>query len=123
MEMEMQVTEEASALLDRLSAAATVLEQAAERLAAVDLAAMNSAASFDRAHTREAELERLLAEAETTIASLRGGRKTQPAGVATLLAKDGSPADLHALDAALTSLSVEQRIAVKAQMLRSGLIG
>ena len=118
MEMEMQVVEEASALLDRLGAAAAVLEQAAERLAAVDLVA-----SFDRATTRETELERQLAEAEATIAALRGARKTQPTGIATLLAKDGSPADVHALDAALTSLSLEQRIAVKAQMLRSGLIG
>ncbi len=72
---------------------------------------------------REAEIERLLAEAEATIASLKAGRKTQPAGVGTLIAKEGAAIDAGALDAALVSLSIEQRIAVKSQLLRSGLIG
>jgi hypothetical protein len=120
MEMEMEVHEEASSLLDRLSAAAGLLEQAAERLAGREI---DLTASFDRATTRETELERLLAEAEATIATLRSGRKTQPAGVATLVAKEGGAADVNALDAALVSLSLEQRIAVKSQMMRSGLIG
>jgi len=31
--------------------------------------------------------------------------------------------DASALDAALTSLSIEQRIAVKSQLLRAGLVG
>jgi hypothetical protein len=77
-----------------------------------------------QASTREAELERLLAAAEAELAGLKAGRKTQPAGVG-LLAKDGGEAGvgLGALDAALVSLSLEQRIAVKAGLLRSGLIG
>jgi hypothetical protein len=117
MEMEMEVREEsgADALVTRLTAAASVLEQAAERLAGIDLEG--------RAATREAELEQMLAAAEATIASLKAGRKTQPAGVATLIAKEGVTLDAAALDAALVSLSLEQRIAVKSQLLRSGLIG
>jgi len=83
---------------------------------------------------REAELERRLAEAEKTIATLRAsatqqegrqesrqeGRRTLPV---SLLAKQHDPAaEPAALDAALSSLSLEQRIAVKAQLLRSGLL-
>jgi hypothetical protein len=43
----------------------------------------------------------------------------------TLLAKQGVTIDTieaGALDAALASLSIEQRIAVKAQLLRAGLL-
>jgi len=122
MEMEMEVGEEVGmvSLVARLTAATGMLEEAADRLAGreVDLEA-----SFGRVASREAELEQKLAEATATIASLKAGRKTLPAGVATLLAKDGSGADMGSLDAALGSLSVEQRIAVKSQLMRSGLIG
>jgi hypothetical protein len=122
MEMEMEVGEEASviALVARLSAAAGALEDAAGRLAGREIA-LEAAAG--RTVSREAELERLLAEANETIASLKSGRKTLPAGVATLLAKDGAAVEMGALDAALGSLSLEQRIAVKSQLMRSGLIG
>jgi len=126
MEMEMEVRDEAGigSLLERLNAAAGVLEQAAERLAGceVDVQASIDRAS-ERASVREAHLEKMLAEAEAAIASLKAGRKTGPAGIATLVAKDGAGAELGALDAALTSLSLEQRIAVKSQLMRSGLIG
>ena len=53
-------------------------------------------------------------------------RKTLPAGMTELLAKQGvaiDSLDAGALDAALASLSIEQRIAVKAQLLRAGLMG
>ena len=97
---------------------------------------------------REAELnERLqaaetkLAEAESRIRELSAaatnapiGRKTVTAGMIATLAKQGIAAgalegleagrfEASALDAALTSLSIEQRFAVKAEMLRSGLLG
>ena len=99
---------------------------------------------------REAELaERLrlaeskLAEAEDKIAELSAaaaaanvpaGRKTAAAGMAATLAKQGISAgaleglesgrfEAGALDAALSSLSIEQRFAVKAEMLRAGLLG
>ncbi len=114
MEMEMEVSDEMSVLTGRLAAAAEALEQAAARLAGVEMQA---------SHTREQELEARLAEAETTIASLKaGGRKTIAAG-ATLVAKEGIAVEAGALDAALVSLSVEQRIAVKAGLMRSGLLG
>jgi len=122
MEMEMEVGEEASvaALVARLAGAAGMLEEAAGRMAGREL---ELEASMGRTASREAELEQRLAEADATIASLKTGRKTLPAGVANLMAKDGGPVDMRALDAALGSLSLEQRIAVKSQLIRSGLIG
>jgi hypothetical protein len=56
-------------------------------------------------------------------------RKTLPTAMTTLLAKQGVTIDpalasveAGAIDQALTPLSIEQRIAVKAQLLRSGLL-
>jgi hypothetical protein len=86
---------------------------------------------------REAELEEKLAAAEAQIAELKAaagsvpaavthGRKTLPVGMVNLLAKQGVTVDsmeAGAVDAALVSLSVEQRIAVKAQLMRAGLLG
>ena len=70
-----------------------------------------------------AGLEEKLREAEATIAALRasgGGRK---AVVGSLEAKHGVEGlSGGALDAALESLSIEQRIAVKASLLRSGAV-
>ena len=113
MEMEMEVGMEA--LTERLCAAAGALEQAAERLAGFELQAST---------TRESELAERLAEAEATIVALKASsaRKTTPA-TGTLIAKEGAAIEAGALDAALTSLSVEQRIAVKAQLMRSGFLG
>ncbi len=99
---------------------------------------------------READLsERLrfaetkLAEAESRIAELSAaastvnasvGRKTAATGMVATLAKQGISAaaleglekgrfEAGALDSALASLSIEQRFAVKAEMLRAGLLG
>ncbi len=114
MEMEMEVQDEMGVLTGRLAAAATALEQAAERLAGLDMQA---------SHTRESELEARLAEAEATIATLKaGGRKTFAAS-GSMVSKEGAGMEAHAVDAALTSLSVEQRIAVKAGLMRCGLAG
>jgi hypothetical protein len=110
--------------VERLSAAAAALELVVERLsgASADEIVGRIVATVESA--REAELERKLAEAEQTIVELRassvGGRKTVVAG--SLLAKAGEASELGALDGALASLSVEQRFAVKAEMLRSGLL-
>ena len=73
---------------------------------------------------REAELAKKLEEAEAKIAELQAagaGRKTASAGAMSSKLVDGIEAG--ALDAALASLSVEQRIAVKAELLRTGAIG
>ena len=83
---------------------------------------------------RELELERRLAEAEGALAGLRASagplesriaaRKTLPAATVQLLAKGGIDAgesvDLQSLDAALAGMSVEHRIAVKSQLIRTG---
>ena len=115
MEMEMEASASTSAL-DRIEQAAAALEQVAEtciaRLAGVELQA---------AATRESDLAQRLEAAESTIATLRASRKTTAAGA--LLAKEGVALEAGALDIALSTLSLEQRIAVKAQLLRSGLLG
>jgi hypothetical protein len=86
---------------------------------------------------RLAELEGKLQAAERKIAELcaqaqspagvSSGRKTLPAAAAHLLAKHGidtlEQVNGSALDAALTGLSLEQRIAVKSQLMRAGLLG
>lgn len=94
---------------------------------------------------REMELERKLAIAEQEIAKLAAQnssfqaagaqpasvqqtgsavRKTLPSATVQLLAKQGIDAldtlDRNTLDAALSGLSIEQRLAVKSQLLRSG---
>jgi hypothetical protein len=130
---------------ERLEAIAEALEQAASRLTERQVALAAEAeehvgrivATVESA--REAELERRLAEAEARIAELTAsaapqssGRKTLPASMATMLAKQGVSLDLGAsgtsidaaaLDAALSSLGVEQRIAVKSELRRAGLLG
>ena len=141
--MEMQRMDELNVTVERLAAAAGLLEQAVERLAQRQSDfALDAEASIGRIVAtvegrREAELEEKLAAAEAQIASLRAaavtvpssgtnGRKTVSASTATLLAKQGlsvESLEAGALDAALVSLSMEQRFAVKAQLMRAGLIG
>jgi uncharacterized protein involved in exopolysaccharide biosynthesis len=83
---------------------------------------------------REAELAEKLAAAEQELAELKAGtaqnalnplRKTLPSTTSEMLAKQGigeGPVDVRTLDAALAGLSLEQRIAVKSQLLRAGAI-
>ena len=77
---------------------------------------------------RLAEAERELSELKAAAAApavLTQLRKTVPAATAEMLAKHGvgeGPVDVRTLDAALSGLSLEQRIAVKSQLLRSGAI-
>jgi hypothetical protein len=139
--MEMDMKDELSMTVDRLAAAAGLLEQAVERLAQRQSAFdENAEASIGRIVAtvearHEAELEEKLAAAELRIAELQAlgagpthgaGRKTLPATASGLFAKQGMTVDsmdAGALDAALVSLSLEQRIAVKAQLMRAGLLG
>ena len=80
----------------------------------------------ERLAAAESKIAELTAAATTTVPStVTNTRKTLPASMATMLAKQGVTVDsveAGALDTALTSLSLEQRIAVKAQLLRSGLL-
>ena len=83
---------------------------------------------------REIELAEKLLSAEKELASLKASssatmmssfRRTIPAAAADMLTKYGigeGPVDVHALDNALNGLSLEQRIAVKSQLLRAGVI-
>jgi hypothetical protein len=83
---------------------------------------------------REVELAEKLAAAEQEVAALKAAgapalvnplRRTVPASTSEMLAKHGiaeGPVDVRALDAALAGLSLEQRIAVKTQLLRAGAI-
>jgi uncharacterized coiled-coil protein SlyX len=116
--------------VERLNAATLALEQMVGRLASgqAEMAA-TAEETVGRivatVESREAELERKLADAEHTIAELRasavaGGRKTLVAG--SMVAKAAEGSEMGALDGALASLSIEQRFAVKAEMLRSGLL-
>jgi len=131
--MEQEMKDELSITVDRLAAAATLLEQAAERLAQDAETRIGRIVATVESQ-REAELEAKLAAAEAKIADLQArasatettGRKTMPASMTTLLAKQGVTLDsieAGAVDAALASLSIEQRIAVKSLLLRAGLLG
>src|SRR5271154_4540881 len=83
---------------------------------------------------RETELTEKLAAVERELAEVKAAtaqnvlsplRRTMPAATAEMLAKHGigdGPVDVRALDAALSGLSLEQRIAVKTQLLRAGAI-
>jgi len=113
---------------ERLEAVAASLEAAAARLAEQHDIVGRMTATVEP--TREAELERRLAEAETKIAELSASasqttRKTLPASMATMLAKQGvtvESMEAGAVDGALAGLSIEQRIAVKAELMRAGLL-
>ena len=141
--MEIEMKDELANTVERLAAAAGLLEQAVERLAQrQNDFALDAEASIGRIVAtvegrREAELEEKLAAAEAQIAELKAaagsvtasvtsGRKTLPVAMVNLLTKQGVTVDsmeAGAVDAALGSLSIEQRIAVKAQLMRAGLLG
>jgi hypothetical protein len=141
--MEIEMKDELANTVERLAAAAGLLEQAVEKLAqrqndfAVDAEASIGRIVATVEGRREAELEAKLTAAEAQIAELKAaavsvpsavanGRKTLPVAMVNLLAKQGVTVDsmeAGAVDAALVSLSVEQRIAVKAQLMRAGLLG
>jgi len=139
--MEMEMKDELGLTLDRLVAAAGMFELAVERMAArQNVLAEDVESRIGRIVAtvearRETELEEKLTAAELKIAELQArgslgdsaaGRKTLPSAMTSLLAKQGVTLDsleAGALDAALVSLSLEQRIAVKAQLMRAGLLG
>ena len=134
--MEEMTANELQAAADRLMEAASALERTVTRMAEQQLAlAAEAESQVNRIVAtvetqREAELERKLAEAEEKIAELvasaqPAGRKTVPTSMATMLAKQGVVVDsieAGAIDGALASLSVEQRIAVKSELIRAGLL-
>jgi|HubBroStandDraft_1064217.scaffolds.fasta_scaffold04151_4 hypothetical protein len=136
--MEVMTAGEWQAAADRLMEAASALERTVTRMAEQQVALAAEAESqvsriVATVETqREAELERKLAEAEAKIAELMAsgsaqptGRKTLPTTMATMLAKQGvvmESVEAGAIDGALTSLSIEQRIAVKSELIRAGVL-
>jgi len=132
----MEVNSELATTVERLASAASLLEQAVERLAERQQEAEASIGRISATvestmEERIAAVEARLAElqsvaSETVPAAVTHQRKTLPGGMATLLAKQGvaiESLEAGALDAALASLSIEQRIAVKAQLIRAGMLG
>ena len=125
--------DEIGTTVERLAAAVAALEQTVERMGSMEAAASVGPIVATVENFRELELEQKLAAAQAEIAELKAsatvpvtyGRKTLPVGMANLLAKQGVTVDsmeAGALDAALVSLSIEQRMAVKAQLMRAGLL-
>jgi hypothetical protein len=122
-------------IMERLETTTSMLERTLalleERQGAGEVAIISATVEQGR---REAEMQEKLASAEREIAELKAGsaqsllnplRRTVPASTSEMLAKHGiaeGPVDVRTLDAALAGLSLEQRIAVKSQLLRAGAI-
>lgn len=122
--------------IERLSSAAGSMERTVawleQRETATGGAVEKMTAAVD-GQNEVLELKQKLEAAEQQIAELRAqssravnARQTLPASTTQLLAKQGismvDSIQAGALDAALTGLSLEQRIAVKAQLLRAGML-
>jgi hypothetical protein len=130
-ETTMEATERLQAATERLEKTVAWLE---ERQAVMTGDVARIVATVDAtADARQRELERKLEEAEQQIAELKAqatpettGRKTVSVATMQLLAKQGIGSvdglEAESLDAALTGLSLEQRVAVKAQLIRSGVL-
>ena len=130
--MEQEMMQQLAASAEKLAGAAEALDRALARLdeqhAALNakveriVAAIEEKAPEEGLKERVAELER--ANAELKAQTSRLARKTLPPLVTALLGKNYEAEEKEAgkLDKALSSLSVEQRIAVKAEMARAGII-
>jgi hypothetical protein len=126
--------------IDRLSSAASLLERTVAWLEQREPVTAGAVEKMTAAVESQSELlqrERVLLQkleaAEQQIAELRAqgtraatARQTLPPSTTQLLAKQGlstlDSIQAGTLDAALTGLSLEQRIAVKAQLLRAGML-
>jgi predicted RNase H-like nuclease (RuvC/YqgF family) len=144
--MSEEMTQQMMAAAERLAAAAEALDRVLERIdaqqealnAKVDriVAAVEDQLSSDEAgagsetqdsarlQSRVAELEK--ANTDLKAQAARMTRKTLPAAVSALIGKfdgvTGERFDAEAIEKTLQPLSVEQRIAVKAEMARAGFI-
>jgi hypothetical protein len=122
-------------MMERMEAATSLLERTLASLEESQRAGEVEKISATVEQTRrETELQEKLVAAEREIAELKAGaahsslnplRRTIPSSTSEMLAKHGiaeGPVDVRTLDAALAGLSLEQRIAVKSQLLRAGAI-
>ena len=93
-------------------------------VAAVDEGELQASAQTSAVHTKLAELEKANHDLKAQSAVAR--RKTLSPVVTALLAKDGVEGDAlietPIVEKALAGLSVEQRIAVKAELARAGIL-
>jgi ABC-type transporter Mla subunit MlaD len=138
--MDEQMAQQLTATAERLASVAETLDRVLEKLDAQQ-EAMNAkvdrivAAVEDRTEViaeggTPRELRERLAELEKANSQLKAQaarmtRKTLSPLASSLLAKDnneGDKVDAAVLDKTLQALSVEQRIAVKAEMARAGMI-
>ncbi len=128
--------------VERLNAAVGLLEKTVlwmeEREASMTGEVKKISAAIESERPRiEEELRQKLEAAEQQIAELKAqaaapaaravsARQTIPSTTSQLLAKQGistlDSVEAGALDAALNGLSIEQRIAVKSQLLRAGVL-
>jgi hypothetical protein len=118
--MDMEMNDDLGTTIDRLAAAAGLLEQTVERLETKLAAAEQSIAELQAGTPSKLRLGGIGASEAAA-----SGRKTLPTAMTTLLSKQGVTIDsleAGSLDAALSSLSLEQRIAVKSQLIRAGLL-
>jgi septal ring factor EnvC (AmiA/AmiB activator) len=129
--------QEQKSIVERLEAATGLLEKTLgwleDRQGGLSGEVQRITATVEQSR-RESELAEKLAAAERELSELKAAsaqnvlsplRRTTPAATVELLAKHGigdGPVDVRALDTALSGLSLEQRIAVKTQLLRAGAI-
>lgn len=121
-------------VLGRLDAQQDALNAKVDRIvAAVDERSSYEPAGFELAnHEATRQLQQRVAELEKSNTDLKAQaarmvRKTLPPMVSAILAKSGTDTggekmEKGVLDKTLQSLSVEQRIAVKAELARAGMI-
>jgi hypothetical protein len=142
--MNKEQSEELVSVTQRMASAAEALSESIARLNAqheelsgkierIVAAVEEDQSEMATLRARVAELESVNSELQEKVQAghatetARATRKTLPPLVSSLLAKSGvevtDPMDAAALDAAMSPLSIEQRIAVKSQMARAGLIG
>jgi predicted RNase H-like nuclease (RuvC/YqgF family) len=110
-------------VLGRLDSQQEALNAKVDRIVAAVDEAPASDASARQLQERVSELEKSNADLKAQAA--RMVRKTLPPMVSAILAKSGEQGETiekGALDKSLQSLSVEQRIAVKAELARAGMI-
>jgi predicted RNase H-like nuclease (RuvC/YqgF family) len=140
--MNEEVVQQLMATAERLANAAESLDRVLGRLdqqqealnVKVDriVAAVDERAPHSADHEATRQLQERVAELEKSNSDLKAqaarmARKTLPPMVSAILAKSGTDTggekiDKAVLDKTLQSLSVEQRIAVKAELARAGMI-
>jgi DNA-binding MarR family transcriptional regulator len=125
--------EAATALLERTlnwleerGASVSAMTGEVDKISATVEAAAATRELAEKLAAAEREIEQLKIQASAQAAAPQVPlRRTMPAATSEMLAKHGiadGPVDVRTLDAALAGLSLEQRIAVKSQLLRAGAI-